>query len=123
MYQQGAFRFVGLGTLPFWSWVEGAGPSAFKNGHFVAPMEPIYQVPPEYPSAARANHVEGVVVLRALIDKEGKVKTLELIQGDPRLVDAAMAAVKQWRYKPATIGGSPAEADTNVSVVFQLRKN
>jgi TonB family protein len=123
VYRQGAFRFVGLGTLPFWSWVEGAGPSAFKNGHFVVPMEPIYQVPLDYPPAARANHIEGVVVLRALIDKEGKVKTLELIQGDPRLVDAAMAAVKQWRFKPATIGGSPAEADTNVSVVFQLRKN
>jgi TonB family protein len=122
-YQQGAFRFVGLGTLPFWSWMEGAGPSAFKSGHFVVPVEPIFQVPPEYPSAARAKHIEGVVTLRAIIDKEGKVKTLELIQGDPLLVDAAMAAVKQWRYKPATIGGSPAEADTNVSVVFQLRKN
>jgi TonB family protein len=108
--------------MPFWSWVEGAGPSAFKNEHFVALMEPIYQVPPKYPSAARANHIEGVVVLRAIIDKEGKVKTLELIQGDPRLVEGAKAAVKQWRFKPATIGGSPAEADTNVSVVFQLCK-
>lgn len=123
VYEQGAFRFIGLGTLPFWSWIGGAGPTAYKNGHIVPRMVPIYQIPPDYPMMARANHIEGVVTLRAIIDKEGNVKTLELIQGDPLLVDAAMTAVERWRYNPVIVAGNPTEADTIVSVVFQLRKN
>ena len=122
VYEQGAFRFIGLGTLPFWSWIGGAGPTAY-NGRVVPRMVPIYQIPPDYPMMARANHIEGVVTLRAIIDKEGNVKTLELIQGDPLLVDAAMTAVERWRYNPANFAGNPTEADTIVSVVFQLRKN
>ena len=123
IYEKGAFHFLGLGGWPFWTWEEGSGPGVFKNGHFVQPMTLIFQIPPEYPPAAKSKHIEGVVTLRAIIDKEGKVKKLELIQGDPLLVDAAMDAVKQWRYKPTTLGGNPVEADTNISVNFELPKH
>jgi len=44
------------------------------------------------------------------------VKKLELVQADPLLADAAMAAVKQWSFKPATLGGIPIEADVNINV-------
>jgi TonB family protein len=120
VYEQGLFRFVGGGTRAFWEWEEGAGPGIFKNGHSHQALSLIYQVAPVYPPDAKAQHIEGVVVIRALIDKQGNVKKMEVIQGHPLLVDAARDAVMQWRYKPATIGGQPAEADTNIRVEFRL---
>jgi len=50
------------------------------------------------------------------------VKKLELVQADPLLADAAMAAVKQWSFKPATLGGIPIEADVNINVNCELPK-
>lgn len=120
VYEEGAFRFIGLGARPFWNWEEGVGPGVFKNGHFVQPPALIHQVSPEYPIAAKAAHIEGVVVLRAIVDKEGKVKKVDVVQGHPLLVDAAMEAVRQWRYKPATLGGNPIELETTINLTFNL---
>jgi len=120
VYEKGAFRFIGVGAWPFWNWEEGAGPGVFEKGHFIQPLALIHQVSPEYPLAAKVQHIEGVVVLRAIVDREGKVKKVDVVQGHPLLVDAAMEAVLQSRYKPATLGGNPIEAETTISLVFQL---
>lgn len=56
------------------------------------------------------------------LSTKAKVKKLELVQGDPLLVDPPMAAVKQWRFKPATLGGIPIEADMSINVNRELRK-
>lgn len=80
----------------------------------------IHKVQPEYPADAKDQHIQGVVSLRANIDKEGNVSNLELISGDPMLAPAAIEAVKQWKYRPYLLNGEPIAVDTAVTVNFTL---
>jgi len=59
-------------------------------------------------------------VLHAIIDKDGTVQQLEVISGHPLLVQAALDAVKQWRYKPTLLNTEPVQVDTTISVVFSM---
>ncbi len=81
----------------------------------------IRQVAPVYPDAARRAHIEGVVLLAATINKEGRVADLQLISGPKELATAAIGAVQQWRYKPYLLSGDPVEVDTQIQINFQLR--
>ena len=83
-------------------------------------MELVQRVQPVYPPLARQARVQGVVVLKALIAKDGTVQTLELESGHPMLVNAAMDAVKKWRYKPYVVNGVPVEVQTSINVNFQF---
>ena len=78
------------------------------------------RVEPEYPEQAREQHIQGPVTLQAIVAKDGSVKALKTISGDPRLAAAARQAVSQWRFKPFLQGGKPAEFQTNVTVNFRL---
>jgi protein TonB len=80
----------------------------------------IHQVSPAYPALARESHITGAVQLRALIGKDGSVRTLKLIGGHPLLAKAAMDAVRQWRYKPYLLNGQPVEVDTQITVQFKM---
>ncbi len=60
------------------------------------------------------------MVLHAIIDKDGKVAQLEVISGHPLLVQSALDAVKQWRYKPTLLNGDPVEVDTTITVTFTM---
>jgi protein TonB len=80
-----------------------------------------YRVEPTYPVLARQAHIQGVVVLTALIDKEGMIQNLQVVSGHPMLAPAAIEAVKQWRYKPFILGGQPFAVETTVTVNFNLR--
>jgi len=75
---------------------------------------------PVYPAIAKAAHVQGTVVLHAIISKDGNVEQLQLISGHPLLVQAAMEAVRRWRYRPTLLNGDPVEVDTEIQVVFTL---
>jgi len=75
---------------------------------------------PKYPEEARQNHIQGAVVLRALISRTGDVEDLTLISGDPALARAAIKAVKKWKYRPYIFQGNPVEVDTQIIVNFQL---
>jgi len=77
-------------------------------------------VAPKYPKEARKEHVEGVVRLHVIIGKDGSPHDIKLISGDSLLVDAAIEAVRQWRYAPATLNGNPVEIDFTIDVMFQL---
>ena len=81
----------------------------------------IYRVEPAYPPLAKQARIQGVVVMTALIDKGGNVQHLQVISGHPLLAPAAIAAVKQWRYKPFVLNGQPLEVETTVTVNFHLR--
>jgi len=120
VHEDGAFRFIGFGGLPFWAWEDGSEGGAPKGGSFFQPAILISRVPPIYPANAKAKGIEGVVVVHVLVDKEGRVKRADVEQGDPLLTQAAVDAVKQWRYKPSTLGGAPAEAEVTASVTFLL---
>lgn len=80
-----------------------------------------FRVEPTYPPLARQAHIQGVVVLTALIDKDGSIQNLEVVSGHPMLAPAAIEAVKQWRYKPFLLNGQPVAVETTVTVTFQLR--
>lgn len=80
------------------------------------------KVEPPYPKLALITHKEGVVILQAVITKTGTVEELTLLRSaDPLLDQAAMSAVKQWIYKPATINGRPIKVYFTVTVNFTLR--
>jgi TonB family protein len=80
----------------------------------------IHRVHPIYPKGARAKKLQGTVVLQAIIDKQGKVDSLQMVSGDPLLAQAAADAVKQWRYKPYSHNGDPVEFQTRITVDFKL---
>jgi periplasmic protein TonB len=80
----------------------------------------IQRVEPAYPTLARAARVQGDVVLSAIIDSNGQIKNLQLVSGHPMLVPAAIAAVRQWRYKPYLLNGQPVEVETTITVIFTL---
>jgi periplasmic protein TonB len=80
----------------------------------------IQRMEPTYPILAKAARVQGDVVLSAIIDANGQIKNLQLVSGHPMLVPAAIAAVKQWRYKPYLLNGQPVEVETTITVIFTL---
>jgi TonB family protein len=76
--------------------------------------------PPAYPLAARAEGIDGPVVLKAIISKEGKVQNISVISGWPELRQAAIDAVQAWTYKPYTHLGHSVEVHTTVTVNFNM---
>jgi periplasmic protein TonB len=80
----------------------------------------IRKVNPTYPPLARQARIQGTVILRAVISKDGSIENLQLVSGHPMLAPAAIEAVKQWRYKPYLLNGEPVEVDTEVQVNFTL---
>ena len=64
--------------------------------------------------------MQGVVVLRAILSKEGDIESLEVISGPPLLRQAAMDAVQRWKYRPYVLNGVPTEVRTTINVNFTL---
>jgi protein TonB len=80
----------------------------------------VHRVQPDYPPLARQARVQGQVVLRAMISREGTIENLQALSGHPMLVQAAVQAVRQWRYRPYVLNGEPVEVETQVTVNFIL---
>jgi TonB family protein len=78
------------------------------------------RVEPEYPDAAKAHHVQGIVVLDVLVGGDGRVQRLSLVRGYPRLAAAATDAVRQWRFQPLIRNARPASFETNITLTFAL---
>jgi TonB family protein len=75
---------------------------------------------PAYPGLAQRAGLQGIVKLQVRIKKDGSIEVQKLLEGDPALADAAIAAVKQWRGRPATINGKQVEVISRVTFNFQL---
>lgn len=78
------------------------------------------RVEPDYPDAARRAHIQGSVTLETLIGANGRVQQVTPVSGNPQLADAAVNAVRQWRYKPFTVDGHKVPIRTQVTVQFML---
>lgn len=78
------------------------------------------RVPPVYPTNAKVLGVEGKVVLNALVMEDGRIHDLKVVQGDSALAQAALEAVKQWRYQPFLLDGKPVKRETTITVDFKL---
>jgi periplasmic protein TonB len=80
----------------------------------------IRRVQPEYPATAKLARVQGRVVLSAIISKDGRIENVQVLAGHPLLVQAAVEAVKQWRYRPYVLNDEPVEVETQITVNFSL---
>jgi TonB family protein len=111
----------GPGTLVGVSGSQPAAPEAarptlkeVKMAHLIS------SVPPVYPPLALSLRVEGDVTLDALIEESGRITTIKILSGPTVLQQAAAAAVRQWKYAPATLNGSPTPIHLSVTVKFHL---
>jgi len=75
---------------------------------------------PIYPPIAKAARVSGTVVLQATISKTGAIENLRVVSGPAMLQQAALDAVKSWRYRPYLLNNDPVEVETTVNVIFTL---
>jgi protein TonB len=80
----------------------------------------IRRVDPIYPPLAKQTHREGRVELRAIISTAGTIESLEVISGDPFFIQSALAAVREWRYRPTILNGRPIEVETRITVIYTL---
>ena len=80
----------------------------------------LQKVLPVYPSAARRQGIQGEVVLKAVIGKDGNIAELRPLQGPQELTAAAMDAVQHWRFRPYQLKGKPVEVETDIRLNFQL---
>jgi len=76
------------------------------------------KVNPKYPKDARKQHIQGTVSLRVQISKDGDVVNTRVVSGDPALTEAAIDAVKQWKFKPYQLNGQAVEVDTQLLINF-----
>ncbi len=106
-----------------------AAPLAPKESRPKAPVrvggrvrEPklILKVEPTYPPLARQTRMEGVVVIEAILDEQGKVVEAKISSGPPLLIQAALDAVRKWRYEPTYLNDQPVSVQLNVTVNFRL---
>ena len=80
----------------------------------------IRRVEPQYPPIAKQIHLEGSVILKAIISREGNIERLEVASGPGVLALAAKEAVGQWKYRPYLLNGEPIEVETKITVNFVL---
>jgi TonB family protein len=86
------------------------------------PAKLLHKVDPVYPPAAVAHRIEGKVLLRATVTYKGTVQGVSILQGNQLLAQAAVHAVKQWRYSPAQLDGQAVDADANITISFSLNQ-
>ena len=89
-------------------------PSKFVEGFL------IHKSIPQYPTIARSAGQQGTVVLQATISKSGTIENLQVLSGPPMLQQAALAAVRQARYRPYLLNGQPTEVQTTITINFRM---
>src|SRR5258706_12749231 len=82
----------------------------------------INRVQPVYPPLPRQTRISGTVRLHAIIGKDGMIQQLEVMTAHPFLQQAALDALRQWRYQPTLLNGDPVEVDTTIDVIFSLNQ-
>ncbi len=98
-----------------------AGPQRVRVGGNMVPAKLVYKVDPEYPADMQSRGIEGNVVLRAVISMEGTILSLTSVSSPaPALTEAALKAVREWRYQPSLLNGEPIETATTITVNFTL---
>lgn len=88
----------------------------------IAEAHLVHEVQPEYPPEAGRERIEGTVVLLAVIGSDGIVQNVQVVSGVPILAQAAIEAVKQWRYKPYLLNGVPVEIDSRITINFTMSR-
>ncbi len=92
-----------------------------RVGGRVRPPRPVLQVQPDYPPLARQTRIQGRVLLDAIIDTQGNIVDVKIVSGHPLLYQAALDAVRKWKYEPTYLNDEPVAVQMNVTVTFQLQ--
>jgi protein TonB len=92
-----------------------------RVGGVIKPPTRVVYVPPLYPAIARAANVSGVVILEATIGEDGNVRDVRPIRSIPLLDQAAVDAVRQWRFTPTLLNNQPVAVLMTVTVAFNLQ--
>ena len=131
-YVDGGFRYVGnLAAYPPALPKKQVAPAGTQSaadapekrirvGGNVAAAKLIHQEVPEYRQEAKNAHIQGTVIIHAIIAKDGSIREAYVVDGVCVLAEPALAAVKKWRYSPTLLMGEPVEVDTTISVKFTL---
>jgi protein TonB len=96
-------------------------PQPYRVGGNVHAPQKIRDVAPRYPAIAQASRVEGIVILEAVISEDGVVLDVRVLRSQPLLDAAAVEAVRQWRFTPATLNGAAVPVVMTVTVAFSLK--
>lgn len=91
-----------------------------RVGGAIAPPQRTHHVNPSYPAEALAARVAGVVLAEIVVDCAGEVASTSVLRGVPALNEAAVAAIRQWRYRPTLLNGNPVPVIMTVTVSFTL---
>jgi TonB family protein len=127
VYVDGGFRFL---IVPKFDQVvksetrareEGAAKRVLLGGNVQA-ARLVKRVQPMYPTIARQEYLSGTVKLHAVIGTDGSVQSLRVLSGRCSLARASVDAVRQWRYQPTLLNGTPVEVDTEIDVTFSLQR-
>ena len=111
--------------------VTSAVPLAPKDNRPKAPVrvggrvkEPkqVFRVDPAYPALARQTHLQGNVIIEAIIDEHGNVIEMKVVSGPPLLIQSALDAVRRWKYEPTYLNDEPVPVQLNVTVSFRLNE-
>jgi periplasmic protein TonB len=84
------------------------------QGMLLAPIRPVY------PVIAKAAHVEGSVVVEAVISRKGTIESLHVVSGPQMLQQAALDAIREARYRPYRLNGEPTDVQTTITVIFRM---
>lgn len=91
-----------------------------RVGSVLRAPQKVHHVAPIYPAIAQAARVSGTVILEALIAEDGSVRDVKVLRSKPLLDDAAVDAVRQWRFTPTLLNGVPVQVIMSVTVTFTL---
>jgi periplasmic protein TonB len=91
-------------------------------GGLIRPPTKVVHVAPQYPALARASHVQGVVIIAATIDSNGNVESATVLRSIPLLDQAALDAVRQWKFTPTLLNGVAVPVIMTVTVNFELSR-
>lgn len=83
----------------------------------------LHKVMPQYSPDAADAHIHGIVRINVMIGRDGRTERIKLISGHPLLAPAALQAVRQWTYEPATVDGAPVRVITEIDIPFDLDAN
>jgi periplasmic protein TonB len=119
----GVLNLFESGSHPILLTVRPAPPVAPIRVSHMSEGNLIRKVQPTYPPLARTARVQGMVLLQAVISKQGTIENLKVLDGPPMLAQAAREAVMQWRYRPYILNNEPVEVETQITVNFSLAGN
>jgi protein TonB len=111
----------GTGTVPMEAPPASPTVAPVPVSSLVRPPVKIRDVSPVYPELALRGRVEGQVVIEAVIGPTGDVQETRVLKAKPLLTEAALAAVRQWKYTPTLLNGRPVPVVMTVTVTFTLR--